>query len=91
VTRFELARLVQEYLTAVTHDKNLDHAFVGSKSPFPDLSSHHYAFNAAFLAVSRGLMQPADILSGRFDGEKAVSGVDVLLVLRKLGSLNKKG
>jgi len=90
VTRFELARLIQAYLVAVSHDEKLDHAFVGTKSPFPDLSANHYAFNAAFLAVSRGLMQPKDILSGKFNGEKAVSGVDLLLVLRKLSVLKKQ-
>jgi len=90
VTRFEMARLIQEYFVAVTHDEGLNRAFVGTKSPFPDLSAHHYAFNAVFLAVTRGLMQPKDILTGKFEGEKQVSGVDLLLILRKLKLLTKE-
>jgi len=88
VRRIELARMIEQYLAAVTKDANLHRAFIGTKSPFPDLSSSNYAFNAAFLAVSRGLIQPLDVRSGRFDGDKPVSGVDLLLVLRKLGSLS---
>jgi len=89
VTRFELAKLVEEILIAYTHKDELSRAFVGTKSPFPDLSANHYAYNAAFLAVSRGLMAPDSLVEGNFAGDKTVSGADLLLVLRKLGSLNR--
>ncbi|MDQ6950899.1 MAG: hypothetical protein Q9M26_04475 [Mariprofundales bacterium] len=89
VTRFELALLAQEYLVAASGNNKLYRAFIGTKSPFPDLSANHYAFNAAFLAVSRGLMAPTDVLTGKFDGNKAVSGVDLMLLLNRLGDLGK--
>jgi len=89
VTRFELAKLVEEILIAYTHKDSLSRAFIGTESPFPDLGSNHYAYNAAFLAISRGLMMPNDLVDGNFAGNKAVSGADLLLVLRKLGSLNR--
>jgi len=89
VTRFELAKLVEEILIAYTNKESLSRTFMGTKSPFPDLSSNHYAYNAAFLAISRGLMTPDDLVDGNFAGNKAVSGADLLLVLRKLGSLNR--
>ncbi len=88
VTRYELATLIEEVLIAYSKENSLSHAFIGTKSPFPDLKSTHYAYNAAFLAISRGLMQPDDILTGAFAGSKAVSGADLLLVLRRLGSLS---
>ncbi|RMH52189.1 MAG: hypothetical protein D6682_02420 [Zetaproteobacteria bacterium] len=87
VTRFELARLAEEYLVSATGDDELHRAFVGVPSPFPDLSSNHYAFNAAFLAVSRGLMAPPDPLTGAFAGDRPVRGVDLLLLLNRLGAL----
>ena len=87
VTRFELAKLVEEILIAYTGKKALSRTFVGTKSPFPDLSSNHYAYNAAFLAVSRGLMTPLDLVNGNFGGDQPVSGTDLLLVLRKLGTI----
>jgi len=89
VTRFELAKLVEEILVAYTGKKELTRAFIGTKSPFPDLKSSHYAFNAAFLAISRGLMIPEDLVNGNFAGDKPVSGADLLLVLRKLGSIHR--
>jgi len=90
ITRFELGKLIEEILIAYTHKDALKRAFIGSKSPFPDLNSHHYAYNAAFLAISRGLMAPDDLMEGTFAGDKPISGTDLLLVLRKLGTLNRK-
>ncbi|MDQ6993611.1 MAG: hypothetical protein Q9M31_09050 [Mariprofundus sp.] len=89
VTRFELAKLIQEILIAYTHKDQLSRAFIGTKSPFPDLNANHYAYNAAFLAISRGLMTSDDLIEGNFAGDKTVTGADLLLVLRKLGSLNR--
>ncbi|RLL50868.1 hypothetical protein D8Y20_10785 [Mariprofundus sp. EBB-1] len=90
VSRFELAKLVEEILIAYTKKEELSHAFMGTKSPFPDLNANHYAYNAAFLSISRGLMATDDLVEGNFSGDKAISGTDLLLVLRKLGSLERQ-
>jgi len=87
VTRFELAKVVEEVLVARAKKPELLNTFIGTKSPFPDVSANYHAYNAVFLAVSRGLMTPDNLLDGTFAGKKTVTGADVLLMLRKLGNL----
>ena len=56
--------------------------YIGAKSPFKDMNSSYYAFNAIITCTTRGIMR-AD-LNGYFKGEDPVSGADALLILRRL-------
>ena len=55
--------------------------FGESPSRFQDVTSSHPAYNAMALCSERGIMQ-ADIITGRFQPNLAVSGADALLSIR---------
>lgn len=86
VTRAALAVVLQDVLVVASGDQKLRTQFIGSPSPFPDLRSDHYAFNAVLLVTTRGLME-ADRKSGAFRLAEPVSGPDALVSLRKLNEL----
>ena len=86
LTRSELALLVEDLL----HFKfNISRtSFIGTESPFSDLSSSATGFNAVMSAVTRGLMK------GREDGTigptDLVSGAEAVLVLHNLNQMLQK-
>jgi tetratricopeptide (TPR) repeat protein len=84
--RTTYALAVQEILVLANGDEALRRKFIGTVSPFPDVRSDHFAFNAAMVATTRGLME-ADRQSGAFRMTDPVSGPDALLGLRKLAEL----
>ncbi len=81
--RADLAAAVQNILATVTRQEDLKTKFVGSPSPFPDVSSGSYSYNAIVLVSTRGILN-ADIETGEFRPDEPVSGADALLALRKL-------
>jgi tetratricopeptide (TPR) repeat protein len=85
LSRAEAAMIYEDLLVRATGNWELGVKFVGRESPFPDLSGEHPAFNAAMLAVTRGLMHtPAR--TARFDPSGSVSGVEALSALNELES-----
>lgn len=86
VTRATMAVVLQEVLVMATGDEKLRTQFIGNPSPFPDLRSDHFAFNAALLATTRGLLD-AEPKSGAFRLAEPVLGAEALLGLRKLAEL----
>ncbi len=83
ITRAGYAMFIQNVLIAVTGDESLASKYFGTDSPFPDVNSNHYAFNAISLCVSRGIMK-ADTMDGAFHMQDPVSGADALLIIREL-------
>lgn len=86
LTRGNYAMIVQEILVVVAGDAGLRTRFVGAQSPFPDVRPDHFAFNAAMIATTRGILE-ADRKSGAFRVTDPVSGPDALLSLRKLAEI----
>lgn len=86
ISRVELAMIVEDVL-AVTQGASRTH-FIGSPSPFSDLSSSSTGFNAVMTAVTRGLMQGSD--TGEIHPDELVSGAETILVLDRLNSLLQK-
>ena len=84
ITRANYAMMVEDILIKVTGDKDLATKFIGSASPFPDLRSDLPYFNAVMVVTSRGIMQAKDFTTGEFAPLGSVSGVDALLVIRKM-------
>ena len=86
MTRGELALLVEDILYVKFGISRT--AFIGSASPFTDLSSNDTSFNSIMTSVTRGLMQ------GREDGsigpEELVSGAEAILVLHNLKQILKR-
>jgi len=82
VNRAEYCMAVQRLLTIVTGDAGLETRYFGENpSRFQDVPSSHPAYNAMALCAERGIMQ-ADMITGRFEPSKPVSGADALLSIR---------
>ena len=82
ITRANYAIMIEDILFRITREQENRSKFIGSVSPFEDIDSSHYAFNAIMTCTTRGIMK-ADI-DGFFYGDKPVSGADSLLILRRL-------
>ena len=72
-------------LVLATRDEGLRTQFIGSESRFPDVRPDVYYFNAASLAVERGLM-PVGKLEGTFRPDAEVSGAEAILAIKDLRS-----
>lgn len=84
ITRASYAMMIEDILIKVTGENDLATKFIGSASPFPDLRSDLPYFNAVMVVTSRGIMQARDFTTGEFAPLNAVSGVDALLIIRKM-------
>jgi len=84
ITRAAYAMMLEDILINVTGDNALATKFIGSTSPFPDLRADLPYFNAVMVVTSRGIMEAKDLTTGEFAPLKPVSGVDALLIIRKL-------
>jgi len=84
VDRATYAMMIEDVLIKVTGDNALATKFIGSASPFPDLRSDLSYFNSVMVVTSRGIMEAKDFSSGEFAPLSPVSGVDALLIIRKL-------
>ena len=82
ITRADFAVMIEDILIKILGEKNLPTRYIGSPSPFKDVNSSFYAFNAIMTCTTRGIME-AD-LNGYFRPEGPVSGADALLSLRRL-------
>ena len=82
VNRAEYCMAIQRLLSIVTGDASLETRYFGENpSRFQDVPSSHPAYNAMALCSERGIMQ-ADMMTGRFEPGKPVSGADALLSIR---------
>jgi Tfp pilus assembly protein PilF len=86
VTRAECAMIMQEIVEFLSDDPTLATRYASSDSPFSDVRPDYYAFNAIMLCGERGIIK-TDPSMGKFDPDGSVRGVDVLLMIRALGSL----
>ena len=82
--RASYAMMIEDILIKVSGDKTLATRFIGSPSPFIDLRADLPYFNAVMLATSRGIMEAKDMAVGTFAPRSPVTGVDALLVIRKI-------
>ncbi|HYA86595.1 MAG TPA: S-layer homology domain-containing protein [Nitrospirota bacterium] len=82
ITKGEFALMLEDILIKVTGDEKLATKFIGATSPFPDVRSDYYAFNAIMTVTSRGFLE-ADKATGEFKAGDTVSGADALLSIRE--------
>ncbi len=82
ITKGEFALMLEDILIRVTGDDKLATKFLGATSPFPDVRSDNYAFNAIMVTTSRGFLE-ADAATGEFKMGDPVSGADALLAIRE--------
>jgi tetratricopeptide (TPR) repeat protein len=83
ITRAQFALVMQDVMVLINGEPSLSTIYIGSESRFPDVRNDYYAFNAITLCIERGIME-ADSETGDFNVDGQVSGVDAILMLRKL-------
>lgn len=84
MTRARYAMVMGDIIATLTRDDGLRKRFIGSPSPFPDVDPGVPYFNDVMVCTTRGIMEPVDFMTGRFDPEGNVTGADALLMIRKL-------
>jgi len=82
VTRAEYALVLQNILITVFDEPELATKYIGETPRFKDMRSGTATYNAAALAVDRGVMQAT--VEGTFEPMKPVNGADALLIIRQL-------
>ena len=84
LSRGEYAIMLEDILIKLTEEKDLAARYVNSKSLFPDVPADMPYFNAIIAVTSRGIMEAKNTKTGEFLPLKPVTGVDALLIIRKL-------
>jgi Tfp pilus assembly protein PilF len=82
ITKGEFALMLEDILIKVSGDEKMATKYLGAASPFPDVRSDHYAFNAIMMTTSRGFLE-SDKATGEFHAAMPVSGADALLAIRE--------
>ena len=82
VNRAAFAMTMEDILSRIKNEPLLTTAFVGSRSPFPDVSPDHFAFNAMVVCTTRNFL--AADLDGSFRPDEPVSGAESLIGIRRL-------
>lgn len=86
ITRAEYAIMLEDILIQVTKDRALARRFVGDTSPWPDVRSDAYYYNAARTLISRNIMSVIHQTRGEFGPGLPIHGSDALLGIRTLKS-----
>ena len=84
LSRGEYAMMLEDVLIKLTGEKDLAARYVNSKSLFPDVPADMPYFNAIIAVTSRGIMEAKNTKTGEFAPLKPVTGVESLLIIRKL-------
>ena len=84
LSRGEYAMMLEDILIRLTGEKYLAARYVNSKSLFPDVPADMPYFNAIIAVTSQGIMEAKNTKTGEFAPLKPVTGVDALLIIRKL-------
>jgi hypothetical protein len=84
LSRGEFAIMLEDILMKLTGEKDLAARYVSSKSLFPDVPADMPYFNAIISVASREIMEAKNVKTGEFAPLKPLSGVEALLIIRKL-------
>ena len=84
LSRGEYAIMLEDILIKLTGEKDLAARYVNSKSLFPDVPADMPYFNAIISVTSKGIMEAKDTKTKEFAPLKPLSGVEALLIIRKL-------
>jgi len=84
LSRGEYAMMLEDILIKLTGEKDFAARYVSSKSLFPDVPADMPYFNAIIAVTSRGIMEAKNTKTGEFAPLKPVTGVEALLIIRKL-------
>jgi tetratricopeptide (TPR) repeat protein len=84
ISRGEYAIMLEDILIKLTGEKDFAARYVNSKSLFPDVPADMPYFKAIIAVTSQGIMEAKNTKTGEFAPLKPVTGVDALLIIRKL-------
>jgi hypothetical protein len=84
VTRVVFAVMIDDILNKAAADKIQSARHEEGVSPFPDLKTDHPSFNAVMTVTDRGIMHARNLTTGEFCPLGPVSGVEALLIIRRL-------
>jgi tetratricopeptide (TPR) repeat protein len=82
--RGSYAVVIEDILIRVSGDPSLATRYSGSRAPFIDLQANLPYYNAVMLATSLGIMEAKDKTLRTFAPLSPVTGVEALLVIRKI-------
>ena len=84
ITRAEFAIMIEDILSKMSAENSMATRNFGGSSPFPDVRSDQYFFNAIMTCTTRGIMKAKDIATGEFVPMDTVSGAEALNSVREL-------
>jgi hypothetical protein len=80
--------LAEDLVIRKTGEASLSRRYIGSESPFADLSPSRASFNAMMSAISRGILS-SDV-RGQARPTEPVTGSAAILAMRALRGLDKQ-
>lgn len=83
MAKVEVAMIYQDVIIRATGNTSLATKYIGEVSPFPDIRSDHYAFNAVMLCTTRGLLN-SDLRTSLFEPMDPIPGVDAVTSINRL-------
>jgi len=84
ISRGEYALMLEDILIKITGEKNLATKHLKTKSAFPDVPADMPYYNAIMTVTSLDIMNVKNIKTGEFAPLKPLSGLDALIIIRKL-------
>jgi len=84
VTRSVFAVMIEDILKKTAGEKRESREDEDGVSPFPDLKADHPSFSAVMTVTERGIMRAKNLTTGEFSPHNPLSGVEALLIIRRL-------
>lgn len=84
ITRAEFAIMIADILEKISGGKGMATKNGGGNSPFPDLRSDQYFYNAILTCTTRGIMKAKDEEKKEFDPMGTVSGAEAMNSIQEL-------
>ena len=82
ITRADFAFILEDIVANLKHDSSIKRKYIGSVSPFSDVSSHDAIFNAALNSVSMGFLTPTKYKE--FRPNDTLTGVELIQAIAKI-------
>ena len=82
VTKADYAVFISRVLIKASDDADMATQYIGTKSPFKDVASSHFAFNAIMICTTRGILETN--IDGMFGIEEKVPGRKAVMAVKKM-------
>ena len=82
ITRADFAFILEDIVAKLKHDDSIKRKYIGSVSPFSDVTSHDAIFNASLDSVSMGFLTPTKYKE--FRPNDTLTGVELIQAIAKI-------